>query len=291
MKSKNQSRLAPGRSGVGRTMEDDKTTFFCIHRADGGSHLGETGRTGTPLLLPAARFRLEEANLPPKLAASLAGQTVSVLILPEEEAGKRRVDPRAECSVLRDPEGNYWNDYQPLRILFTGPDGKQWRLPRRWMNPPALASVPGVVDRVTKAAIWHEELNLPSQWDLEDINIDFMEAVRAAGRVTVVEVHVAPRQPVKVFWRDSRGSVWRIPQDWRRRQIRLPDANVLAAQGIPAEVARAYAGKIVSVNYHPGSLCCLPDGYRFRDGDGIKWEVNARDCTVVCYGDGNEFRA
>lgn len=284
MKSKNQSKLAPDRRGVDKTMGDDETIFYCILTTDGKSHLGGTGRTGT-LVLPGERLRLEEANLPPKLAASLAGQTVSVQILPEEEARTRRVDPQVETSMWRDPKGNYWNDFQPVRVLFVGSDGKQWRLPRRWLNPPDNASVPDVPDHVTRAATWQEELHLPSRWDLEEINIDFMEAVKAAGRTAVVEVHIAPRRPVKVLWRDNSGAIWRIPHDWRRRRIRLPDRATLVSQGIPAEVAEAYAGKIVSVNYHPGSLCCLPDGYRFRDGDGGKWEVKMRDCLLLGYGD------
>jgi hypothetical protein len=74
------------------------------------------------LTLPAEPYRLEEVNLSPTLAASLAGQTVTVRILPEEEVFTRRVNPNAESSAWLDPEGNYWNDYQPLRILFTDPN-------------------------------------------------------------------------------------------------------------------------------------------------------------------------
>jgi hypothetical protein len=282
---------APGHHCVVIERGGVKTIVCCVPKTDAGSAPLATERPEPTLRLPRQRFRLEEANLPSALAASLAGKRVSVQILPEEEAGTRRVDPRPESSMWRDPEGNYWNDYQPLRVLFTGPDGKRWRLPRRWVDPEDKASVPDVPDRVTRAATWREELNLPSRWDLEEINIEFMEAVKAAGRVTVVEVHVAPRRPVKVLWRDSSGAIWRIPHDWRKRRIKLPGYDVLVGQAVPAEVAKAYAGKIVSVNYHPGSLCCLPDGYRFRDDAGGKWPVKMRDCLLLGYGDKEKHRA
>jgi len=48
----------------------------------------------------------------------------------------------------------------------------------------------------------------------------------------------------------------------------LPKAAVLIAQGVPGDVAERFGQVIVSVNYHPGSLCCLTEQYRFRDGDG-----------------------
>jgi hypothetical protein len=71
----------------------------------------------------------------------------------------------------------------------------------------------------------------------------------------------------------------------------LPSREVLASQGIPEDVAGDYAGMIVSVNYHPGSLCCLRDQYRFRDSDGNRWPVRISDCKLIGYGDQPEFRA
>ena len=47
------------------------------------------------------------------------------------------------------------------------------------------------------------------------------------------------------------------------------------------DMAEEFTDRIVAVNYHPGSLCCLPDGYRVRDGSGGKWPVKAADCVEV----------
>ena len=49
-------------------------------------------------------------------------------------------------------------------------------------------------------------------------------------------------------------------------------------------VARGYAGEEVSVNYHPGSRCWLPDAYRFRDCFDRRWAVNMSDCVLLGYG-------
>ncbi|MGA2263435.1 MAG: hypothetical protein ABSH28_18615 [Acidobacteriota bacterium] len=68
----------------------------------------------------------------------------------------------------------------------------------------------------------------------------------------------------------------------------LPAYDLLLENGVPPDVAEEFAGKAVSVNYHPGSLCCLPDGYRFRDGHGGKWPVRAVDCLLLGYGDRDE---
>jgi len=118
-----------------------------------------------------------------------------------------------------------------------------------------------------------------------------MESRRARGRIMVIKVHAVPEGPVKVYWKDSSGKSWRIPANWRRRRVRLPSYEVLVSQGIPPEVARSYAGRAVSVNYHPGSLCCLPEQYRFRDETGNRWPVFIRDCLLLGYGDGDEYRA
>ena len=69
----------------------------------------------------------------------------------------------------------------------------------------------------------------------------------------------------------------------------LPDKNTLVAQGIPNDVAAECGSTIVSVNYHFGSLCCLPEHYRFRDGRGGKWPIRIEDCTVVGFGNGPKF--
>ena len=74
----------------------------------------------------------------------------------------------------------------------------------------------------------------------------------------------------------------------KRSLSRLPDRNALLRNDFPLYVAEELGGRIVSVNYHPGSVCCLPDGYRVRDGHGGKWAVKAADCMVLGFGDEEE---
>jgi hypothetical protein len=45
------------------------------------------------------------------------------------------------------------------------------------------------------------------------------------------------------------------------------------------------------VNCHPGSRCCLPEQYRFRDDEGSRLPVLIRDCVLLGYGDAAEHRA
>ena len=106
-----------------------------------------------------------------------------------------------------------------------------------------------------------------------------------------VEVRVSPSELPKVFWKDPSGNIWRVPHDWRRRRIRLPESEGLLRNGLPPDIAEEFAGRIVAVNYHPGSLCCLRDAYRVRDGRGGKWPVRAADCVVVGFGDEAERNA
>ncbi len=73
--------------------------------------------------------------------------------------------------------------------------------------------------------------------------------------------------------------------------LNLPDQDVLLRNNFPLEVAEEFGGHIVAVNYHPDSVCCLPDGYRVRDGHGGKWPVKAADCIVVGFGDEEERHA
>lgn len=228
-------------------------------------------------------FRLEERNLP----GDLAGRTVTVQVLPEEAALTRRAEPE-DYPLLIDPQGNYWNDFRPLRVLFTDSEGREWRLPRRWLPESPVSTEPLLEGfyNVSEEIVFAETLNLPTEWDLWEINVPWEEAWRAHHTVPAkVEVRLSPGEPVKVFWRDSKGTVWRIPHDWRRRRVKLPAFGVLVSQGIPDDVAQEYAGKIVSVNYHPGTLCCLREQYRFRDTAGHRWPVRIRDCTLVGLGD------
>lgn len=241
------------------------------------------------LTLPAEHYRLEEINLPAPLVASLTGQTVAVQILPEEQAGTRRVDPSESAAWINPETGEYWNDYQPLRILFTDSQGEVWRFPRRWLHGTSPDIPPP--DEFIQEAKWRETTSLPTEWDLDEINVPWIETAHTRGRGgVIVEVQAVPGQPVKVWLRGPSGR-WRIPNDWRRRRIKLPDYEMLVSQGIPIDVAKEYAHRTVSVNYHPGSLCCLPDAYRFRDSGGNRWPVKIRDCLLLGYGDQEEARA
>jgi hypothetical protein len=239
------------------------------------------------LSLSSDAFRLEERNLPASLARDLAGRTIEVKVLPEEAALTRQVGPD-DYPLLIDPQGNYWNDWQPLRVLCTDSEGREWRLPRGWLSEsPVSSEAPleaycGVSQKIAFA----EMMNLPSQWDMWEINLPW-EVVAEAHRTqpAMVEVCLSPGEPATVSWRDANGKVWRIPYDWRKRRVKLPEFSVLASQGIPEDVAQEYAGKIVSVNYHPGTLCCLPDCYRFRDSSHNRWPVRIRDCTLIGVGD------
>jgi hypothetical protein len=248
------------------------------------------------LTLPLEAFRLEELNLPPDLARTLVGKTVEVEVWPEELPHTRRLEPGRTGEAVpfqRDPDGSLWNDYCPIRVNFGDTAGKMWRLPRRWVEAPAAVNEPYIDSfyPVSQEVIFSEGVHLPSVWDLLEINIPIEEAVEIGGQQTVVEVRLAPHEPVKVFWRDSNGRVWRIPHNWRRRRIRLPGRDVLVSQGVPDEVAERFGNQAVSVNFHPGSLCCLEEQYRFRDEEGNRWPVYIRDCTILGFGDAAEHHS
>lgn len=243
------------------------------------------------LQLSSQPLLLEEINLPEELVRKVAGTTVPVQVFPEEEPGTRRVEPD-DYPLLVDSEGNCWNDYRPLRVLYTDAGGREWRFPRRWLPDwpanvePRFEGEPAVSQELAFA----EEFQMPTMWDLWANNIP-IERVNGIHGITEVEVRVSPPNQVRVYWHDEKGTVWRLPHDWRRRRIQLPSEEVLAAQGIPPDVASEYAHRILSVNYHPGSLCCLMEHYRFRDGEGHRWPVKIADCLVLGYGNATEGRA
>ena len=171
------------------------------------------------LFVPEQKFLLEEANLPANVIACVAGQSVRVQTYPEEPPGMRRVESD-DFPLLIDPEGNYWNDYRPVRVLYTDPQGQQWRFPRRWL-PTLQPIAEDFTGTVWQEASFSENLHLPSEWDLWEINIPWNECHRAGGTTAKVEVSIHPGEPSTVSWRDSSGNRWRIPHDWRRRLIKL----------------------------------------------------------------------
>jgi|HubBroStandDraft_2_1064218.scaffolds.fasta_scaffold02466_5 hypothetical protein len=236
-------------------------------------------------LAPEEKYLLEEANLPGNLIDRVGGQNISAEIHPEEAPATRRVEPD-DCPLLIDSKGNYWNDYRPIRVLYTDEQSQVWRFPRRWLpmfqpiTEPRLESM----ETVWQEATFNETLTLPTEWDLWEINIPWRDCHKAGGKAIEVEIRIRPGELAMVSWRDPLGNLWRIPLDWRRRLIKLPKYDVLTLQQIPAEVAERVAETIVIVNYHPGSLCCLRDSYRFRDSLGNRWPVRILDCFVVGYG-------
>ncbi len=229
------------------------------------------------LRFPDSRGLLAELNLPDDVIATVIGKKVTVSVFPEEKAMTRKIDdPTHEDSpFLIDREGICWNGYRPVRVQFADGQGRVWRCPRYWLD--------GVPELSECAAVEaDEEINLPTEWDLGDVNVSPV-AQSGAGKLVPIEVRMKSGV-IETSWCDSEGVQWRIPTDWRRRVVRLPDAPILAAEGLPRGMADRYAMQIVAVNYHPGSLCCMPEHYRWRDVYGSKWPVRISDCELVGFG-------
>jgi hypothetical protein len=246
------------------------------------------------IVLPGERFRLEEINMPEELASALAGQAADVEVLPEVPAGTCLLDlddlPDGLPFLVGD-DGTAWNGYWPARVLYTDASRRTWRLPRHWLTKGVSPVIEASRYEATHNMAWLEGWCPPTWWDLWDVNIHDMPATDGGRGAAAIEVSVAPGGIPKVLWRGPSGHVWRIPHDWRRRRIRLPRCGGLLRNGLPLDTADEFGGRIVAVNYHPGSLCCLSDGYRVRDGRGGKWPVRAADCVVVGFGDEAERHA
>jgi hypothetical protein len=240
------------------------------------------------IVLPSELFRLEEINMPEELASALAGQAVDIEVLPGVPAGTRLLDldglPDGLPFLVGD-DSTAWNSHWPARVLYKDPNGRVWRLPRHWLTEGVSPVIDASRYEVTHEWGWLEGWCPPTWWDLWDANINDMPMEDSGRGAACVEVSVAPGELPKVFWRGPSGNVWRIPHDWRRRRIRLPDCDGLVRNSLPLDVAEELGSRIVAVNCHPGSLCCLSGGYRVRDGRGGKWPVRAADCVVVGFGD------
>lgn len=217
------------------------------------------------LKLPEDAYRLEEVNLPPDLLRRLVGETITVEV----------VEAQGESS--------------PARVHYADASGRTWNLPRRWLPEFRTSSEPPLdpSDGALQEASFEEVLHLPTAWDLQEVNVPKREAmdVFLFNRVARVQVHLSPGRAARVFWRGPKGVIYRLPHDWRRRLIQLPELAVLVSQQIPESIAKDYARTMVSVNYHPDSLCCLPEQYRFRDAERNPWPVRIRDCVIL--GQGN----
>ena len=244
--------------------------------------------TTQQLALPDAKFRLEEINMPEELAARLAGQTVTVEVFPEEPTVTRsldRYDPPEGMLVYIDGHGRAWNDHRAERVLYRDSGDRIWRLPRHWLSDGVSPVIEASRCAITQESSWLESWCSPTWWDLWDINIQERPTANSDQGAAGIEVSVAPGEIPKAFWNGPSGKAWRIPHDWRRRRIKLPDCEGLLRNGFRHDRAEELGGRIVTVNYHPGSICCLHDRYRVYDEWGAKWPVRAADCVVVGFGD------
>jgi len=244
------------------------------------------------ITLPSDVDQLEEANLPRELAIAIAGKKEVVDLLWEKSPNLRRAEPWDTDGIIA-PDGKWWSEYYPLQVFFKDDSGKIWRLPRHWVGLnfewlQSSAPQPDSEYCVGREHILMESVHLPSFWDLLEINIPRELASAAAGKPTRVRVRLRPTCTVRVEWTAPTRGQYVVPRTWRRRRVRLPERDKLASEGIPDDVAAGYAGRIVSVNYHPGSLCCALEHYRFRDASGNRWPVKIRDCFLLGYGDAEE---
>jgi len=227
--------------------------------------------------------------MPEEVAPALAGQAVDAEVHPEVPAGTLRL---LNLNALPDglpfldgDDGIVWNGYWPARVLYTDASGRTWRLPRHWLSGGVSPIIEASRYEATHRSGWLETWCPPTWWDLGDVNIDEIPAADGERGAACIEVSVAPGGIPRVPWRGPSGKAWRVPHDWRRRRIRLPDRGGLLRNNWPQDISEELAGRIVAVNCHPGSLCCLGDTYRVRDGRGGKWPVRAADCVVVGFGD------
>jgi hypothetical protein len=133
------------------------------------------------ITLPSEKYRLEEMNLPARLAKTLAGKTVPIEIVPEimpMTMSLEANDRPAEGSFWIDPDEKMWNDYCPARVHFTDLEGRKWHLPRHWLTTKGTALKEESPYQVTQEIAWAGTLHLPSIWDLSDINIETGAAFR-----------------------------------------------------------------------------------------------------------------
>ncbi len=129
--------------------------------------------------LPNERLRLEGINMPEELATVHAGQSVAVEVLPEEPPWTRRIDlgdSPVGVPVLVDDDGTAWNNHWPVRIIFTDPDGREWRLPRHWLSDGVSPVIPASRCEIERPSGWMESRIPPTLWDLGNVNIEDVPA-------------------------------------------------------------------------------------------------------------------
>jgi hypothetical protein len=197
-------------------------------------------------ILPSERFRLEELNMPDELASALAGQAVDAEALPEVPAETLRLDlerlPDGLPFLVGD-DGIAWNGDWPARVLYTDASGRVWRLPRHWLTEGVSPVIEASRYEIAHKSSWLESWCPPTWWDLWDVNIEDAPAEDGQWGAAAIEVSVAPGEVPKALWRGPSGKAWRIPHDWRRRRIRLPDCEGLLRNGLPPDIAEEFGGE------------------------------------------------
>jgi hypothetical protein len=214
------------------------------------------------IVLPSERFRLEEINMPEELASALAGQAVDAEVLPEAPAGTLCLDLEGlpdGLPFLVGDDGTAWNGYWPARLFYADASGRRWGLPRHWHSEGVSPVIEASRYDVTNESRWLEFLYPPTWWDLWDVNIQEMPSSDGERGTACIEVNVAPGGIPRVLWRGPSGKAWRVPHDWRRQRIRLPDWGGAAAE----RPAPGHCGGTRGKNRGgelPSWLAVLPEG-------------------------------
>ena len=167
--------------------------------------------TTQQLALPNEKFRLEEINMPEELAASLAGQTVTVEVFPEEPTVTRsldRYDSPEGMLVYIDGYGRAWNDHRAERVLYRDSAGRFWRLPRHWLSDGVSPVIEASRCAITQESSWLESWCSPTWWDLWDINIQERPTANSGpGRGRHRSERCARRNPQGLLERSVREGV------------------------------------------------------------------------------------
>jgi hypothetical protein len=135
------------------------------------------------LKLPDEPYRLEEANLPAAMVPSMAGRSVVVDVVPEEPMAKLDSGSLASTKLQAgyiDPDGNLWKGYRPTQIHLADSRGHVWHLARKWIG--GTDSGAHLPPSVPTDIVFSAKVNLPSEWDLLEIDLTKIDACRAGGR-------------------------------------------------------------------------------------------------------------
>ena len=187
--------------------------------------------------------------------------------------------------VYIDGHGRAWNDHRAERVLYRDSGDRIWRLPRHWLSDGVSPVIEASRCAITQESSWLESWCSPTWWDLWDINIQERPTANSDQGAAGIEVSVAPGEIPKAFWNGPSGKAWRIPHDWRRRRIKLPDCAGLLRNGFRhGRAGSSAAESSPSTTIRAPSAACTTDTV-VDDEWGAKWPVRAADCVVVGFGD------